>query len=241
MIEIGVTITGADDEVNPQILDEIGRDFPFVEWGILFSKSREGQPRYPTAAWREKMYWATNDRGEYYNLAAHLCGKSVDAFLASYGHLENEVTMGYNAIQFNRLTAENKDQIFQVAADGNSTVIVQYSKNTDILLNGLFDEDVPEDLLILLDASGGKGISWQEEGWPDIPEPWATRLAVGYAGGINEDNIEQTVFELVQSHKDIKNGGIWIDLESGARTEDKFDIDKVLRILEKVKAGGEDQ
>ena len=240
MIEIGVTITGADDGVDPIVLDEIGREFPFVEWGILFSKSREGEPRYPTAAWRERFYWATNDRGEYYTTAAHLCGKSVDAFLASYGHLQNEVTMGYNAIQFNRLTAENKDQIFQVAADAQSTVIVQYSKNTDILLNGLFDEDVPEDLFILLDDSGGKGISWKQTGFPNIPEPWASRMAVGYAGGVNEDNIEELVLGLIHCNKD-SNGGLWIDLESGARTEDKFDIDKVIRILEKVKAGGEDQ
>lgn len=240
MIEISVTITGADDEVNPTLLDEIGRDFPFVEWGILFSPSREGQPRYPTAAWREKMYWATNERGEYYHLAAHLCGKSVDAFLASYGILETEVTMGYNAIQFNKFTAENKDQIFQVAADGNSTVIVPYNKNTDVLLTNLFDEDVPEDLIILLDSSGGKGKSWQDDGWPDIPEPWASRMAVGYAGGITEENVEQTVFELIQTHKD-SVGGLWIDLETGARTDEKFDIDKVVRILEKVKASGEDQ
>lgn len=240
MIEIGVTITGADDAVDPAILDEIGREFPFVEWGILFSKSREGQARYPSSGWRERFYWATNDRGEYYTTAAHLCGKSVDAFLAAYGHLETEVTMGYNAIQFNKLTADNRDQIFQVAADGRETVIIPYNRHTDVLLNGLFDEDVPEDLLLLLDASGGKGISWQEEGWPDIPEPWASRLAVGYAGGINEDNVEQTVFELIQTHRD-SNGGLWIDLESGARTDEKFDIDKVIRILEKVKEGGEDQ
>jgi hypothetical protein len=42
------------------------------------------------------------------------------------------------------------------------------------------------------------------------------------------------VFELLQSHRDVENGYAWIDLESGARTEDKFDIDKVLSILDKV-------
>jgi phosphoribosylanthranilate isomerase len=234
MIELGVTITGADDAVDPNLLDDIGREYPFVEWGILFSKSREGQPRYPTAQWREKLYWATNDRGEYYTLAAHLCGKSVEAFLSSWKHFENEVTLGYNAVQFNFLTAENKDLIFEFAKAEKNTVIVQYSQNTDILLNGMFDEDVPPDLKILLDASGGRGISWQEAGWPDIPEPWASRYDVGYAGGINVDNVEQTVFELLQQHKDVEEGFVWIDLESGARTEDKFDIDKVLTILDKV-------
>jgi phosphoribosylanthranilate isomerase len=236
MIELGVTITGADDNVEPSILDEIGREYPLVEWGILFSKSSEGQPRYPTPSWREKMYWATIERGEYYTLAAHLCGKSVDAFLASYEFFENEVTMGFNAIQFNKLTAENKDQIFTFAKiqGHRHDVIVQYNQYTDVILNGLFDEDVPEDLKLLFDASGGKGMSYKETGgWPNIPEPFASRVSYGFAGGLNRDNIEQAAYEVLQMHKD-QEGFVWLDLESGARTEDKFDIDKVIDILDTV-------
>lgn len=234
MINIGVTITGADDNVDPEILDEIGREYPWVEWGILFSKSSEGQPRYPTPQWRERFYWATYNRGNYYTLAAHLCGKSVDTFLASYNFFENEVTMGFDAIQFNKLTAENKDQIFTFAEERGSRhdIILQYNKHTDVLLNGMFEEEVPRDLKILLDASGGKGISWQEEGWPDAPEPFISRLDVGYAGGIDESNVEQAVFQILQMNKDVKEGFAWIDLESGARTDNEFDVDKVLRILE---------
>jgi phosphoribosylanthranilate isomerase len=237
MINIGVTITGADDKVDPEILDEIGREFPWIEWGILFSKSSEGQPRYPTAKWRERFYWATYHRGEYYTLAAHLCGKSVDTFLASYDIFENEVTMGFDAIQFNKLTLENRQHIFRFAEERGDKhdIILQYNSSTDILLNGMYEDEVPHDIKILLDASGGKGISWQEEGWPDAPEPFISRLDIGYAGGINEDNVEQAVFEILQMNKDVKEGFAWIDFESGARTDDEFDVDKVIRILEIVK------
>lgn len=235
MITLGVTITGADDKVDPEALDDIGREFPFVEWGILFSKSSEGQPRYPTSQWRERFYWATINRGQYYSIAAHLCGKSVDQFLASYEFFENEVTMGFDVIQFNKLTAENKDLIFKFAEDRGNVhdVIVQYAGSTDVLLNGMFDNEVPDALKILLDASGGKGVCWSDSGWPDAPEPFASRCSVGHAGGINEDNIEYAAHEIYRLNKDVDEGFAWIDLETGARTNNEFDLDKVIRILEK--------
>ena len=33
-----VTITGADDSVEPRALAELSEAFPFVEWGLLMSK-----------------------------------------------------------------------------------------------------------------------------------------------------------------------------------------------------------
>jgi phosphoribosylanthranilate isomerase len=237
MLNLGITITGADDKVDPLILDEIGKEYPFVEWGILFSKSREGQPRYPTAEWREQFYWATYHRGDEYTIAAHLCGNSVDVFLSSYSFFENEVTMGFDAIQFNKLTAGNKDSIFKFAKErgDKQDIILQYNDNTNTLLNGMFENEVPSSIKILLDASGGKGISWQDKGWPDVPEPFSSRHHIGYAGGINEHNVEQAVDEVLKMNKDVVEGFAWIDLETGARTDDGFDIDKVIRILEKVK------
>lgn len=239
MIEVGVTITGADDQVDPEILDEIGKEYADVlqvEWGILFSKQREGQARYPTAEWREKFYHATFHRDGLYSIAAHLCGKSGDAFLESYEFFENEVTMAYNAIQFNNFRSENLDAIWEFAKKRGDTcdVILQYNSRTDELLNGWFANEVPKDIKILHDASGGNGKSYLETGgWPDAPEPFAGRFAVGYAGGINPENVEQTVTSLLEKHKEYEDAFFWIDLESGARTEDKFDVDKVIDILRK--------
>ena len=38
-----ITVTGADDLVDPAELCAIAADFPFVEWGILFSAKRTGR------------------------------------------------------------------------------------------------------------------------------------------------------------------------------------------------------
>lgn len=68
-----LTLTGADDLVNPQELGIISEQFPFVEWAILFSDDREGNPRYPTKQWREEFYKVVPEC----NRSAHLCGKEV--------------------------------------------------------------------------------------------------------------------------------------------------------------------
>lgn len=38
-----VTITGADDAVEPAELQALSHEFPFVEWGILHSYKRFGE------------------------------------------------------------------------------------------------------------------------------------------------------------------------------------------------------
>jgi len=43
-----LTITGADDATNQDSLLDFSNNFGFVEWGILFSKTKLGEKRYPT-------------------------------------------------------------------------------------------------------------------------------------------------------------------------------------------------
>ena len=43
-----VTITGADDRVDPWELARLSEEFPHVEWGVLISTGRAGTPRYPS-------------------------------------------------------------------------------------------------------------------------------------------------------------------------------------------------
>lgn len=50
-----VTITGADDNTNHSDMINISKDFPFVEWGILFSSSRQGSERYPSIEWVNEL------------------------------------------------------------------------------------------------------------------------------------------------------------------------------------------
>ena len=74
---------------------------------------------------------------------------------------------------------------------------------------------------ILLDASGGLGIDTGIKLWPD----WFYK--VGYAGGMNADNVGDKLAYLIENARH----PFWIDMESGVRTDDWFDIDKVLKVL----------
>ena len=51
-----VTLTGADESVEPMDLALLSDKYTFVEWGILFSQTRQGiEPRYPSYEWIEKL------------------------------------------------------------------------------------------------------------------------------------------------------------------------------------------
>lgn len=74
---------------------------------------------------------------------------------------------------------------------------------------------------VLLDASGGRGI--------DTPiEVLKGNYKVGYAGGMNPDNVGEKLSYLMEN----VDGDFWIDMESGVRTDDWFDLDKVRKVLE---------
>ena len=52
---------------------------------------------------------------------------------------------------------------------------------------------------------------------------------IGYAGGISPDNVADKLTYLFEN---VRDGEFWIDMESGVRTDDWFDLDKVRRVLE---------
>jgi hypothetical protein len=88
-----VTITGADDRVDPSALADLSAEFPFVEWGILASKGREGTPRYPTREWMQRLDEAAarfETRSDVVfarrmNLSLHLCGEYAREALSGSG------------------------------------------------------------------------------------------------------------------------------------------------------------
>ncbi len=66
-----ITFTGADDQTSIQDMLALVKDYPMVEFGILFSPKRTGTARYPSLEWLEREVFPN---AENLALAAHLCG-----------------------------------------------------------------------------------------------------------------------------------------------------------------------
>lgn len=79
---------------------------------------------------------------------------------------------------------------------------------------------------ILMDASGGRGVS---------PETWPRPIAgvsCGYAGGLGPDTI---IADLDRIGQVVGDGVIWIDMEGRLRdTSDRFDLIRVEEVLKAV-------
>ena len=77
-----VTITGADTKIDPKVILELSKKYPFVEWGILISRSRIGTNRYPTLEWIKKLCFLKQLSGENVNMSLHVCGKMCQEILS---------------------------------------------------------------------------------------------------------------------------------------------------------------
>jgi phosphoribosylanthranilate isomerase len=220
-----VTITGADDNVDPKDLIELNKEYPFVEWAILFSSSANGTDRYPTASWRKALYAECLSADDLVSLSAHLCGKLVDERLNSFEYLSTEIETFFRRIQFNRFNLDNYSKVVKYSLNCGCPVIVPFNKKVQEAVTNLNSFSERGSIHVLADSSGGRGVSPAE--FPSLPQGFELS---GYAGGISEDNIDATLKSLANRHG--KNP-FWIDLETGARTLDnKFDLKKVQNILE---------
>lgn len=222
-----VSITGADDNVNPEKLLELSIRHPHVEWAILFSENKEGTQRYPSRAWREQFY---NVAPNVFR-AAHLCGgPKLKAFSSADEDLRLEL-LNYQRVQlnfnskhlkqdvFNGLAQQVKSGYFKYKDQTPIQVITQYNAaNTNIHESFRCDNHV-----VLFDASGGHGVALA-----DIPQP-IQGIHCGYAGGLSPDNLAQILQNLQNT---VGETPIWIDMESGIRTDNEFDLAKVSDVLD---------
>lgn len=220
-----VTITGADDSVSVDTLLGITRIYPFVEWGILFSPTRTGTNRYPTS---DKVESFIKDK---LPLSAHLCGQFTrDIFekgdLAPLQIVKGQfqrVQLNYN---FGRSENWEFDHLINVCQWADQfrdiSVIFQANKSNDRALTAMIKEyPISDNVHFLYDSSGGRGVGIGELGNP-------FKNYTGYSGGISDENI----FDVIKKVYDFPNNAeVWIDMESGVRTEDIFDISKVHSVL----------
>lgn len=222
------TITGADDQVDPTDLLRFSDEFPFVEWAILVSTGKRGEPRYPSIAWQERLREVAAVRPMH--VAVHVCGGMARRGFLREGlgfvtPLDKSVT---GRVQINGAALEELaswqpqdrivEHILQARSEAEMMPLVQViRRHPDLRMS------------LLADGSGGRGI--EPFAWPRPPAP---DVVMGYAGGIRPENVASVLEDIT-----LATAGLmlptWIDLETGARDDrDQFDLGRVRRVLEVV-------
>jgi hypothetical protein len=217
----GVTITGADDAVDPGELEKLSQEFPFVEWGVLFSFKRTSTPRYPGRAWVEEV----TDRarfGRNLRLSAHVCGERARMLLLGDG--AGMPVHGFRRVQINGYPGEGAGERFlEMAGRASVEFILQVRAEADLVR-------VAEDARrlgdsrasLLFDPSGGRGV--EAFRWPRGP----AGVRLGYAGGIKPSTVEDVLAAIGPV-----DATFWIDMESGVRVGDRLDLGLCREVLER--------
>lgn len=204
------TITGVDDATDLGRLAEMSARFP-VEWAILHSPNGQGEhPRFPSFATIDRLF-AVQARTPI-RLAAHLCGGHSKSVMRGEFDRSSLELAPYGRIQVNHLNPIS-ERLREFAVPGQ-TVIAQWRD-----AGGFPMGDVGHDWLY--DVSSGRGVP--PMAWPVN----ATGRMQSYAGGIRLFNAAA----IARAVTDISPAGFWLDLETGARTDDVLDLDVVERIL----------
>lgn len=230
-----VSLTGADDCVAPEALAALSAQYPFAEWAILYFPEKDGTPRNPSAPWREKFLAL-----DLPYTAAHLCGTRVFHALLDPELAQSVISdlSRYRRIQLN-INARRQDftdeevlAIYRTLHQAGLRLILQHHAGSERVIEQFLydlDEEGMKRVDILFDAS--KGTGQRPDAWP---APHRFNLFCGYAGGLGPDVLEAELPKIkaavaqAQSRRDLP---YWIDMESGIRTENAFDLEKAERVL----------
>lgn len=231
-----VTITGADNSVDPQDLVKLSEEFSFVEWGILLSESQNGTNRFPNFAWIEELKntWIKNQN---LFLSGHICGKWVrDICCGDWSILKYKTEQDcawqdmFSRFQLNFhaqvhtlnktefLNGFEKNKLYRAVA--GSEFIFQLDDVNNKILDVAIENGI--NAFGLFDLSGGAGI---------LPKNWPTSdKFCGYSGGLSPENLA----EQLQLIEKVATNQIWIDVETHVRSNNdtQFDLNKVKKFLE---------
>ena len=218
-----ITFTGVDDETDFNRLVSIQQRYPKVEFGVLVSRKWfENGKRYLSP------FKAKELRGGL-RLSAHLCGSIARDVLKTGGFSNTddfpEIIDIFSRVQLNVSNYDEPENMSPYILPGplQEIIIQQAFNHNTFMLCRIASGDC---ISILLDESGGKGIEA-----PFRMPSYLHNVHVGFAGGINPDNVVAKVQEIT-SLPHVNR--FWIDMESGVRTNDRFDLDKVEQVCELV-------
>lgn len=222
-----VTITGADDRTPASALFTLSERFPFVEWGILLSRSSAGGRRFPSIGWIERLL--ALDGSASLKLSGHLCGSWVKELCRgrrTFDHEEPSIARGFQRVQLNfhaiAHTVDAPPFVDCLRTWGVGEYIFQLDDVNNAILARAQSAGVQA--VPLFDLSGGAGI---------LPSAWPRPSAeyCGYAGGLSPDNLEEQLARIGDAAGESR---VWIDVETHVRTPDnaQLDLARVERFLE---------
>jgi phosphoribosylanthranilate isomerase len=211
---IGITLTGAGERTD--VADLIRLADMGAEIGLLYSFSPDGRPRYPSLSWILDAAGALNGRA-----ALHVCGHRARTEFAERNL--GEALNLFRRVQVNgRVSPEALAYFADLVMPDDTTLITQHTpQNADLLESRGTYRLVQHALLV--DASGGRGLSPAAWAHPETDKP------VGFAGGLGPDNLERELPNIAA----VARPGAWIDMENKLRDEtDWFDAGKAVAVME---------
>lgn len=223
-----ITITGIDILTEIDGLQELQEKFPWAEFGILFSKhwQQNGQ-RYPNPA---QLLPDLADRSLH--LSAHICGSMAREIVCTNNWQPFSELIEYYNFLFDRVQLNVAPLSFP-GIQSSPLSAPSFCKELIIQQRSTMEIDVYKAMAnkrnyvsILFDQSGGRGIGLDKSALKLNPF-----IKAGYAGGINPDNVADTLIHLFNK----ANHPFWIDTESGVRTRDYLDLEKVYKLLTNAK------
>jgi hypothetical protein len=255
-----LTITGADDSINPDELIELSQSYKFSEWGILISKNQtKDKPpikyntgsRFPSRIWMNLLNDLINLESASINLSGHLCGSWLYKDLLTDGNLDftKDIPLWdkFSRIQLNfhgetiLVSRKGIAALRYLSWEQRKEIIVQMDGVNNKLFLNFFNAGIT--VFPLFDVSHGTGVLPNK--WPTIREmlPNASfdfenevvpnvnsHIFRGYAGGLGPNNLAE---QLIKIEEVVGNDEIWADMETKVRTNHNqlFDLDKVKTCL----------
>lgn len=221
-----ITFTGIDTQTDISRLEKIQERWPLAEFGVLTSYHwYENGRRYLNPQFLCNLW------GQELNLALHVCGSAAHDAADGYWDAVNSHLIHclglFKRVQLN--VANRTDNPYCLASTSgrrDQEIIIQQKGVHEIKF--FQRSQWLGTVSVLLDASGGQGIDTPIEVLPNVFDNGISAFKVGYAGGINPDNVADKLTFLMENSL---VGDFWIDMESGVRTDDWFDLDKVEQVL----------
>lgn len=207
-----ITFTGADGSIDPKLLIQFSQQNPFIEWGLLFSKTKAGTPRFPSEYWVRILRSVIHKQPHKVRLSAHLCGQLVHEILTGYSKPEDylgEFWHLFDRVQLNTIgiPEEYTERCLKVFnANPTKEFIIQYRNKPSRLIPYL--ETKVHNTVVLVDQSLDRDIP---------PANWSiptTRATCGFSGEFSPVNLPD---QLTRLDTLMGSKAYWIDLEAHIR------------------------